>query len=70
MIIFDRKVVKDPRDMSSIYFDEFLAMGADLSEDAVVAERSSRSSDDDLANRLYKSGTTGEPKGVMLHHSN
>ena len=30
LIIFDRSVVKDPRDVSSIYFDEFMAMGEDF----------------------------------------
>lgn len=70
LIIFDRKVQKDPRDFTSIYYDEFLALGNDTGLNAVVEERMERASDADLANILYTSGTTGEPKGVMLHHSN
>lgn len=66
LIIFDRNVVKNPRDQISLYFDEFLAMGAGCPFAEEVARRSASVQPDDLANILYTSGTTGVSKGVML----
>ena len=65
LIIFDRSVVKDPRDVSSIYFDEFMAMGEGLPHNEVVEERTARASYDDLANILYTSGLCIH-KGVQI----
>lgn len=70
IVIFDPKVQRDARDMNSIYFEEFLQLGDDASLQAEVDRRTVEAPEqDDIANILYTSGTTGEPKGVALYHS-
>lgn len=69
LIIFDKKVVKKAEDNTSLYFDEFLALGQGMPHQDVVDQRTAKATEHDLANILYTSGTTGEPKGVMIHHS-
>lgn len=69
LIIFDRSVKRNAQDTSSIYFEDFLNLGENLPHAATVADRTQRAKDTDLANILYTSGTTGDAKGVMLHHS-
>ncbi len=66
LVIFDRKVKKNPQDQISLYFDEFLKGGEGFPFADEVTARSASVEPDDIANILYTSGTTGVSKGVTL----
>ena len=66
LVIFDRKVEKNPQDQFSLYFDEFLELGKGFPFADEVTARSAAVQPDDIANILYTSGTTGVSKGVTL----
>lgn len=70
LIIFDRSVVLNPEDKTSIYFDDFITTGENSESEAIVRARLNQLKKTDLATIIYTSGTTGEPKGVMLDHRN
>ena len=69
IIVFDSSVKLAPGDTNSLYYEDFLALGVNMELQQQVDKLTAESSPQDLANILYTSGTTGESKGVMLHHS-
>lgn len=70
LIIYNRNVVVNRDDKTSMYFDDFLSIGQNAQAQATVNARMKQLKDSDLATIIYTSGTTGVPKGVMLMHSN
>lgn len=68
IIIFDPSVKKAPGDPNSMYFDEFLKLGEGYPRQSEVESLYKQANDDDIANILYTSGTTGDSKGVVLTH--
>lgn len=66
IIIFDSSVRISTHDPNALYFDDFLALGEKLPRQTEVEKLWKETSDDDICDILYTSGTTGESKGVVL----
>ncbi|MDR1682895.1 MAG: long-chain fatty acid--CoA ligase [Candidatus Symbiothrix sp.] len=71
LIVFDPKVKIKKEDKTSIYFEAFCSHKNRNSQDIISVEKRMKSaSDDDTAHIIYTSGTSGEPKGVVLTYAN
>lgn len=69
IVVFDSSVRINSNDPNTITFDDFLKLGEGLPRQPEVERLYQQANEDDLANILYTSGTTGDSKGVMLTYS-
>ncbi len=68
IVIFDKNVVRQFDDKTSIYYDDFIKLGDSMSSETKVKVRRGDISPEDLALIIYTSGTTGKPKGATVKH--
>jgi len=68
IVVFDASVILHDRE-NSMYFSDFIKLGQNAETRVNVELLRNEAKDNDLACILYTSGTTGNPKGVMMPHS-
>ena len=67
VVVFE-KLVELNNSINFIYFEEFLAVGIKSLKNEELELRRVESKEEDISCLLYTSGTTGNPKGVIMSH--
>ena len=68
IIVFDTDVRLAVNDSSTVYYKDFMEKDRVTPLDETIEHIRKAAQDSDLANILYTSGTSGEPKGVLITH--
>lgn len=68
IIVFDTEVRLAVNDSNTVYYKDFLEKDRVTPLEETIEHIRNAAQDSDLANILYTSGTSGEPKGVLITH--
>ncbi|MBF9014156.1 MULTISPECIES: long-chain fatty acid--CoA ligase [unclassified Oceanispirochaeta] len=70
IILLDKPETLPKSPWKVLYYEDLLKKGMDKTSDDFIASKIAEGEGEDLCTLIFTSGTTGEPKGVMLSHNN